>query len=144
MKVFFDTSVLVAALVEAHPSHDSAFGWLRRARAGKIESFICSHTLAELYAVLTALPVSPKISPGMARRLIRDSVLSCARVVSLTARDYRSVIEIMTDLGIGGGTIYDALIARAAFKAGVDFLVTLNTRDFKRVCPEHSNIIRSP
>ena len=144
MKVLFDTSVLVAAMVEAHPGHDSAFGWLQRARAGKIECVICSHTLAELYAVLTALPVSPKISPGMARRLIRDDVLSLARVVALTLKDYRSAIDTMADLGVGGGTIYDALIARAARKSGVDRLITLNIKDFKRVWPEDTDIIRSP
>ena len=84
VKILFDTSVLVAAMVEPHPNHDSAFGWLQRAKANAIECIVCSHTLAELYAVLTALPVSPKISPGMARRLIRDNVLSLAQVVTLS------------------------------------------------------------
>ena len=130
-------------MVEPHPNHDPAFGWLRQARAGKIECFICSHTLAELYAVLTALPVSPKISPGMARRLIHDNLLSFARVITLNRKDYCSVIDTMVDLGIGGGTIYDALIARAAQKSGVDRLLTLNAGDFKRVWPEHSDIIKS-
>jgi len=31
VKVLFDTSVLVAALVAAHPAHDRAFPWLKRA-----------------------------------------------------------------------------------------------------------------
>lgn len=31
MKVLFDTSVLVAGLVEAHPKHAMAFRWFSRA-----------------------------------------------------------------------------------------------------------------
>lgn len=31
MTVLFDMSVLVASLVEAHPVHPRAFGWLSRA-----------------------------------------------------------------------------------------------------------------
>lgn len=37
MKIFYDTSVLVAALVVAHPNHARALEWLRRARAGEHE-----------------------------------------------------------------------------------------------------------
>ena len=144
MKVLFDTSVLIAAMVEAHTSHDSAFDWLRKAKAKEIEGFICSHTLAESYAVLTKLPISPKISPNMAQRLIRDNLLSCTRVIALTSKDYNSVIDSLTGLGVSGGVIYDALIVQAAKKAKADLLLTLNIKDFKRVCPEHSMSIKAP
>lgn len=144
MKVLFDTSVLIAAMVEVHPHHDSAFSWLRKAKEKKIEGFICSHTLAEIYAVLTVLPLSPKISPGMAQRLIRDNPLSCTRVITLTLKDYNSVIDTLTSLGVGGGVIYDALIVHAAKKTRVDLLLTLNVKDFKRVWPERPDIIKSP
>ncbi len=144
MKVLFDTSVLIAAMVEVHPSHDSAFVWLRKAKAKEIEGFICSHTLAESYAVLTKLPISPKISPNMAQRLIRENLLSCTRVIALTSKDYSSVIDSLTGLGVSGGVIYDALIVQAAKKAQADLLLTLNIKDFKRVCPEHSMSIKSP
>ena len=144
MKVLFDTSVLIAAMVEVHPEHDSAFDWLRKAKAKEIEGFICSHTLAEAYAVLTKLPISPKISPNMAQRLIRDNLLSCTRVIALTPKDYNSVIDSLTGLGVSGGVIYDALIVQAAKKVKADLLLTLNIKDFKHVCPEHSMSIKAP
>ena len=72
MKVFFDTSVLVAALVKLHPMHSQAINWLKRAKSHDLDMIISSHTLAELYAVLTTLPVSPKITPEMAWRLISE------------------------------------------------------------------------
>ncbi len=74
MRILFDTSVLVAGIVEAHPMHERAGPWLERARAGEFEFLAASHTLAELYAVLTRLPLSPRIWPGVARRLIQANV----------------------------------------------------------------------
>lgn len=131
-------------MVEVHPNHDPAFDWLRKAKAGEIEGFICSHTVAESYAVLTKLPLSPRISPNMAQRLIRDNLLSCIRVITLTLKDYNSVIENLVGLGVSGGVIYDALIVQSAKKAKADLLLTLNIKDFKRVWPERSNIIKAP
>lgn len=40
--------------------------------------------------------------------------------------------------------IYDALIARAAEKAGADRLLTLNKADFERVSPETAAILFVP
>lgn len=56
MKILFDTSVLVAAIVEPHPQHAPAFRWLKRVRAKEFDMLIAGHTLAELYAVLTTYP----------------------------------------------------------------------------------------
>ena len=52
MRVLADTSVLVAAMVESHPAHDRAFPWLLRAKQGKLDLLVATHTLAETYAVL--------------------------------------------------------------------------------------------
>ena len=38
MKILFDTSVLVAAIVEPHPMHGRALPWLQRAKAGEFDS----------------------------------------------------------------------------------------------------------
>jgi len=50
----------------------------------------------------------------------------------------------MADLGLSGGIIYDALIAKAAQKHSVDRVLTFNTEDFKRVWPEGENYIAIP
>lgn len=141
MKALFDTSLLVAGLVEAHPFHDRAFAWLRRARERRLELHISAHSVAELYAVLTVLPVRPRIAPSTARRLVRDNTEAASSVVTLTAADYDRTVERMATLGLGGGAVYDALIARAAEKASVDKLVTFNVADFERVWPEGRSVI---
>jgi predicted nucleic acid-binding protein len=144
MKVLLDTSVLVAAVVQAHPMHGRALPWLARARRGEFQLFVASHTLAEMYAVLTTLPVRPRISPGTASRLVFENVARPARVVALTAADYRTTIMQLARGGFSGGIVYDALIARAARKAHVDQLVTLNAEDFRRLWPEGVREIAPP
>lgn len=144
MKILFDTSVLVAGIIEQHPMHASAFPWLKRAQAHEFEMFVAGHTMAELYAVLTTLPLSPKITPDMARRLIHDNIETTAKTVTLSASDYTAVIKQMAEFGLSGGIIYDAIAAKAAQKSGIDRLLTFNTDDFKRVWPEDTARITQP
>jgi predicted nucleic acid-binding protein len=144
VKVLLDTSVLIAALVRAHPRHADARPWLARARAGEIRMVVAAHTLAELHATLTTLPVRPRISPETAARLRDDNLPDTAEIVALSADDYRSVIRHVVELGLAGGVIYDALIARVAENARVDRLVTLNEADFRRAWPEGTDRITGP
>lgn len=144
IRIIFDTSVLVAAVVEPHPLHSRALPWLTRAKAGEFGFLVASHTLAELYAVLTTLPTSPRISPGTAWRLVYENVEGFAKVVSLSSSDYRSTIKQMAELGLAGGAVYDALIARAAQKSGIDCLLTFNLDDFKRVWPSGESLLTIP
>ncbi len=144
MKVLLDTSVLVAALVEPHPEHQRALPWLTKAKSKSNEALISSHTIAEVYAVLSTLPVSPRISPGLAWRLIHESIEPRVTVVPLSTSDYFATIKHLSDLGLSGGAVYDALIIKAAQKSGADRIVTFNMNDFKRVWPEGASHIAAP
>jgi predicted nucleic acid-binding protein len=144
MKVLVDTSVLVAALIESHPMHGRAHPWLDRAIGGEFEWAVAAHSLAELFHVLTAYPVRPRIPPGTARQLIQENIVKKAGVVSLTGGDYSAVIQRMADLDLAGAVIYDALILRAAERAGVDRVVTFNLDDFRRLWPERAAKIAAP
>jgi predicted nucleic acid-binding protein len=144
MKILFDTSVLVAALVQPHPLHNRALSWLKKAKAEEFELIVSSHTIAELYAVLSTLPVSPRITPGLAWRLIHESVEPVASVISLSSSDYFAIIKRMSDLGISGGAVYDALIVKTARKSEVDRVLTFNVNDFKRIWPEGGTRIAAP
>ncbi len=136
MRNLFDTSVLIAAIVEPHPMHPRAFPWLKRARSKEFEMFVASHTLAELYAVLTTLPISPKITPGTARQLIHNNIEASGKIIPLSTSDYSSIIRHMAESGLSGGIIYDALIVKAAQKSRVDHILTFNIDDFRRIWPE--------
>lgn len=135
MKLLLDTSVLIPAFVRSLPRHEMGLNCYRDALSTGNELLVAAHSLAEVYAVLTRLPVSPRISGGVARRIIRENIGAKARVVSLGARDYDAVLDRMADLGLTGGTIYDALILQAALKAKADKLFTFNGAHFRRAWP---------
>ncbi len=53
-------------------------------------------------------------------------------------------IKAMSEKGLSGGIIYDALIAKAALKAKADRLLTLNKKDFEKIVPGNEIILYSP
>jgi predicted nucleic acid-binding protein len=144
LKVLLDTSVVIAALLPGHPSHISAISWLSRAKSGAFEFLFSAHSLAELYAVLTRIPLSPPVSPEAAGRLIRENVLSAATIRALSADEYVTLLSELIGKSLTGGAIYDAVIAKIAEEARVDLLVTLNIGHFQKVWPEAAARIVSP
>ncbi len=124
--------------------HERSLVWVKRAKAKELEMLVASHTIAELYGVLTTLPVRPRISPDTAVRLILENVRKIAKIVSLSVSDYEATIERLAELGIPGGAVYDALIARAARKSGAERFLTLNAGDFERVWPEGKSLLSLP
>lgn len=144
MKILLDTSILVAAMVEAHPAHEQGVHWLKRVTNGADEGFVSAHSLAEMYSVLTTLPVQPHISPDEAQRLIQHNVLHKLKVITLSGEDYAQLIGMLAEIGIVGGATFDALILHAAAKEDVDIVVTLNEKDFRRVYPDLAGKIIAP
>lgn len=124
--------MLVAAFEVSHPRHTACLPWLQRAQNQQIYGIIATHTLAEVYSVLTRLPVRPRISPELAQRLITEN-LQRFEVIPLATEDYQMAIAQMVNLNLTGGGIYDALIAQAAVKAEVNTLLTLNPDHFTRL-----------
>ena len=108
MKVLLDTSLLVAAMIEVHPVHSNALPWLQRVKDGTHEGFVAAHSIAELYSILTTLPIRPRIAPAVAWSLINQNVIDLCDVVSLSKEDYQAVMNHLSDLGIIGGVTYDA------------------------------------
>jgi len=144
MKILFDTSVLVAAMIESHPFHDLSLPYLQKVRNNTHIGVISAHSIAELYAILIRLPVQPRISPVLARKLIEVNILNLFKIIPLSIQDYISVIEHLSDSGISGGVTYDALILKAALTSNADNILTLNKKDFYRVYPDLADKIISP
>lgn len=145
MIVLFDTSVLIAGFIESHSQHNNAMIWLEKAKTKKISMIVSAHSLAECYAVLTRLPLSPKISPNIAHHIISENILKLGKIVSLTEQHYLSVIQRLSILGFSGGIIYDAIILKSAEVAKAKKLLTLNPKDFIRICSsDESKFIISP
>jgi predicted nucleic acid-binding protein len=144
MRILLDTSLLVAAMVEVHPAHSSALPWLQGVKDGAHEGFVAAHSIAELYSILTTLPIRPRIAPVVAWSLINHNVIDLCDVVSLSEEDYTAVMDHLSELGLIGGVTYDALILYAGIKTGVDRVITLNEKDFRKVYPHFAERLSGP
>jgi predicted nucleic acid-binding protein len=142
-RVLFDTSCLIAGMVQKHVHHERAAPWLTRAARGEITGLVCTHSLAETYAILTSMPLRPRIQPQAALAGIHQN-LSAFEFIPLTQQDYQDTLEELVRLGLVGGVVYDALAAKAALIAGADTLLTLNSKDFLRLGPTVSALILEP
>ena len=101
MEIFFDTTVLVAASEQGHPHYTRAWPALRRIATGEDKGFISVHSIAEVYASLTRLPVRPRIHPLEAVRIVTDNILAHFEVVPIGKEDY---MEALNTVGSGGWT----------------------------------------
>jgi predicted nucleic acid-binding protein len=117
--------------------------WLQQVQTQAIQGIICTRTLAELYRVLTSLPIKPRLSPRITKQLI-DTNLRHFEIIPLTTEDYQQVVEQMVNLNIMGGVIYDALIAQIAIKHNIDQIVTLNAKDFTRLSNQIAQLVIVP
>lgn len=143
MKVLFDTSVLVTAVVDRLPNHAASLACYRRHRrgAGRTAGLCTAHALAECYAAFTCLPLSPRIQPADAARLVTRNFVADLQVVEMTHADYVEALRRVATLGLASGVIYDALHLAAAERLRCARLYTYNVRDFDRLGPEGVKIM---
>lgn len=139
--VLLDTSVLVAALVQSHPEHGRAILWLQRVQQKECIGSISAHSLAELYSVLTG---HFRASPAAVRNIVETELVAHFQIVTLSEADYLSVLVNAELHDIRGGTIFDGIIACAAWKTEVDMLLTLNRKHFERLSPDRAEQIAEP
>lgn len=135
MEIFFDTTVLVAASEQAHPHYARAVPALLRVATGQDRGFIGVHSIAEVYATLTRLPVQPRIHPMEAARIITGNILPHFEAVPVGKEDYIEALNTMAAAGWVGAKIYDALLLQCAGKCGAERIYTFNLADFRQLAP---------
>jgi predicted nucleic acid-binding protein len=138
---FFDTSVLIAAFWAGHPNHDVSVKLL--SRSNRKQSACGLHTLAEVYAGMTALPVKPAIPPEQAILFVED-VRNHLTLVMLDEIEYFETIQQTAAQGFTSGRIYDALLLRCALKINAKTIYTWNLKHFRAIAPQLANRIQTP
>jgi len=144
MKVYCDTSVLVASSIASHPHHSQSLALLDQVRAGKSEAVISAHGIAEFYAVLTRAPLAPPIYPSEAWRLLEENILPNFHVATLSAAQYKTVLRQAAEKGWTGGLVYDALHVAVATANDCKRIYTFNLRHFLQIAPHLKEKICSP
>ena len=140
MKRFFDSSVLIPVFYADHVDHASS---TRIFLDASKEDFCALHTLGEVYATLTGLPLRPRITGSEGLNVVAQ-ILDRLTVVSLTEEEYLSALRLAAAEKIVGAAAYDMLIAQCALKAGAKELVTWNVRDFTRFGVTVAGLVKTP
>ena len=144
MRIFCDTSVLVAACVRRHPHFPRARAVLDSVVAGRDEGTISCHSEAETFAALTSLPLTPRLLPAEAERILQVNIKPHFRLVPLTASMYGKAVEACVRQSLPGGKVYDALLIQCARKARCERIYTFNVEDFRRLAPDLAGSIVAP
>ncbi|HYL05691.1 MAG TPA: PIN domain-containing protein [Thermoanaerobaculia bacterium] len=139
--VALDTSVVIAALLSWHESHEAAAAALEAALADAAGAVLPLPALVEAYAVMTRLPAPHRLRPSDAAEILSASLGGRVRLVTLSEADAWPLITSLADTGIAGGRTYDAFIAACARAAPAGRLMTFNARDFAAVAPDLELIV---
>jgi predicted nucleic acid-binding protein len=138
---FFDTSVFVAAFLEAHPFHAESARCI--ANIGRENAVCASHTLAEIYVTLTRQQPPQKVPPKIAASIV-ETLAKRVKPVSLNAQEYVEVIQSAASHGLSGAILYDALLLGCARKSGAKKIYTLNPGHFRLVARDLASRVVQP
>lgn len=131
MKIFLDTSVLLAGLIDFGPSSAPAQNIFHAVSEEKLtDAGTAWHCCLEFYSVSTRLPAEYRLSAVDAARLLQEEVLARLDVHELPRADRARLLRAAVQDGLVGGRIYDSHIAEVARAAGATLIVTDNRRHF--------------
>lgn len=117
MTIGIDTSVAIPLLVQTHREHVAVVSWW----SGRPLA-LSGHALVETYSVLTRLPADLRLAAHDAVSLLADRF---EKPLLLPGRTAARLPQVLSERGIAGGAVYDALVALAAVAHGIE----LATRD---------------
>jgi predicted nucleic acid-binding protein len=133
VSVLLDSSVVVAAIAEDHPSHRVAVAAYNACDA----MIIYDHSLLEIYRVLTfpnllrgGFGFMPDVAIDGLKEIITKTVL-----ISLTAEQRFDALQIYARSNVISSRIYDAMIGHAGILHGATAIMTLNARNFRSLFP---------
>lgn len=133
MKALFDSTVLVAELVENHVHHEPSR--LALDAGGDDEIVVASHSLAECYNQLTRpRPRGYAYETGIVARAIND-MAGRVDVRTLSLEQTADALRQFAKLGGRGARVYDFLIGQVAVVHEVETIVTWNCTHFAPLFP---------
>jgi predicted nucleic acid-binding protein len=128
---FFDTSVLVAGLIDFGPQSAPAQTLFHAVVEKRVPAPATAlHCCLEFFSVATRLPAEFRLKPADALTLLEHEIFERMAVADLPAVDRLSMFRAAVHDGILGGRIYDAHIAETARSLGAAIIVTDNRRHF--------------
>ena len=140
MKIYFDSSALIAGMVEEEEHHAASLKALAECEDG----FTSTHALAETFATITSGRLGIQLAPNEAWRIINTNVAGRLNILELTFADYRQAMQNCQAAGARGGAIFDMLHLQAARRGNAERILTINIRHFQTFAPDLQNKISLP
>ena len=130
--LFLDTSLIVAATVEAHPSHGPACAFIDKAVGDGLEMCVSLQVCREFLVVLTRQPVSERVFELGEALAALDVWTTGCRVLEENHAVLREWLDLVRQYGVRGKQVHDCNIVATMRANGVQRLATRNAADFKR------------
>ena len=131
VSVFFDTSVLLAGLIDFGPQSAPSQSLMHAVAEKRLPSVGTAwHCCLEFYSVATRLPPEYRIRSEDAAALLQHEVVARMTVHDLPAEAYLPMLHAAARDAVSGGRIYDAHIAEVARASAAEVVVTDNRRHF--------------
>ncbi|HWY69269.1 MAG TPA: PIN domain-containing protein [Terriglobales bacterium] len=144
MKVYVDTNIVVASIVDTHIHYQQCKPLMDDIGRGKYQGFISGHGLTEIYSVMTRTPFVPRFRPIDVWQILVDDILPALQFVALSNSDYRNIVQDCASMGFVSGRVHDLAHLRAAEKAGCQRIYTFDVRGFQVLAPNLSSRIVMP
>lgn len=120
MRVLFDTNVVLDLLLDRTPFADDAANLFARVERAEMIGYLCATTLTMTHSLLTN---------ALDRRQANTHIKTLTSMFEIAAVN-RLVIEQAIEDDFAD--FEDAILYQAASHAGINYLVTRNTGDFKK------------
>jgi predicted nucleic acid-binding protein len=134
MTYLLDSSILVAAIAEAHPNHMPVVDMYNACGS----RMVYDHSLFEAYRVLTfpnrergGYDLAPLAAANSLKRIADNCML-----IGLTPNEKQDALFVYASQGVISARIYDAMIGYAGVVHNADAIITLNARNFRSLFPK--------
>jgi toxin FitB len=129
-----DSNCVIALLSEWHFHHRVTLSCYQHLLEGGWTPVVPIHVILESFSVLTRVPVPYRLPPEAASLAI-EQTFATAIVGDLAAETAWTTLAALAQRGLGGGKIYDALIAASAAASGATVLLTWDVKHLVAIAP---------
>jgi predicted nucleic acid-binding protein len=130
--LFLDTSLIVAATVEAHPAHKAASSFVDARVADARPMLVSLQVCREFLVVLTRQPVSGRVFTLTESLAALEVWLTGCQVLEENVDVLRECLRLVQQFDVHGKQVHDCNIVATMLAHGVRHLATRNVADFKR------------
>jgi predicted nucleic acid-binding protein len=143
--VFFDTTVLVAGLIDLGAVSHSPQTIMTAIADGQLKRPLTAwHCCLEFYSVATRLPPELRLGAADAVRLLEEEVMARFEIVDLPPPERKRFVRDAARDAVTGGRVYDLHIAEVARAHRARLVVTDNPRHFSSLLRYDIRVLSTP